>query len=154
MDRRAELVRDEELAWDEFCELVNGFTPDQMLEPGVTPEGWSVKDLVFHVGCWLADCAMHLERMRLGTFTEPDIDDAETDRINREWFERARDLDLPTVRCELAAGRTRMLQEFGWLDVPTASAIEWFEESGPLHYREHAADLRAWKERLEAARGE
>ena len=37
-----------------------------------------------------------------------------------------------------------MLERFGALEVLTADADEWFEESGPLHYAEHLPELEAW----------
>jgi hypothetical protein len=37
-----------------------------------------------------------------------------------------------------------MLERFGALEVLTANADEWFEESGPLHYAEHLHELEVW----------
>jgi hypothetical protein len=48
------------------------------------------------------------------------------------------------VRAELHRARGAMLERFGALAVLTADADEWFEESGPAHYAEHAPELRAW----------
>jgi hypothetical protein len=53
-------------------------------------------------------------------------------------------MDLKTVKAEFAASRTRMVVEFGTLPEVTPAAVEWFEESGPLHYQEHLVDLRRW----------
>ena len=52
-----------------------------------------------------------------------------------------RDLDLPTVRAELAASRTKGLDALWRLPELTPQAEEWFRESGALHYREHVPDL-------------
>jgi len=125
-------------------------SPDELQRTGLTPEGWSVKDAMFHIGAWMADCANQLERMRLGTFVErvdtiPDID-----RTNREWFEVSKTLELKTVRVELVAAHQRMLQEWAALTEPTPAAWEWFEESGPIHYRKHLDDLRGWADRERA----
>ena len=145
MDRRHELVHAEEQGWAELVGLLEGLSPAQLEEPGLSPDGWSVKDLMFHVGCWSADCAHVLERIRMGTFEEPEID---IDAVNREWFEVSRTLDLATVRAELMSGRNRMLQEWAALEEITLEADSWFEESGPIHYADHAGDLRRWVERL------
>lgn len=148
MKRRESFARAEERAWRELLEEVARFTPGQLEEPGVTPEGWSVKDALFHIGCWLAECAHALERMRLGTFVEPEVD---TDAVNREWFEASRKLDAATARAELIAGRNRMLQEWAALPEITPEAVEWFEESGDIHYAKHLGDLRAFRRRLSGA---
>jgi DinB family protein len=144
MESRNTLCEQEDIAWEEFHQLVAGFRDSELEDPGVTPDGWSVKDVMFHVGAWLADCGLQFERMRAGTFQEPELD---TDAINREWFELSRTLDLQTVRAELMSSRNRMLQTFAAIGELTPAAIEWFEESGPIHYRLHADDLRRWMRR-------
>ena len=75
-----------------------------------------------------------------------------TDRLNAEWFERDRELDVDTVRSEWHASRTRMLEAFGALDEITTDADEWFEESGPSHYAEHMPDLEQWVTRMRSDR--
>ena len=122
-------------------------SPNELQRPGLTPDGWSVKDAMFHIGAWMADCANQLERMRLGTFVDridtiPDIE-----RMNREWFELSKVMDLETARIELVSAHQRMLQEWAALPEITPAAWEWFEESGPIHYRKHLDDLRAWMDR-------
>jgi hypothetical protein len=37
-----------------------------------------------------------------------------------------------------------MLERFGALTDLTADADEWFDESGPRHYAEHAPELQTW----------
>jgi hypothetical protein len=100
-----------------------------------------VKDVMFHIAAWAAECGAQLERIRMGTFVRSEVD---VERLNREWFELSRTMDPHTVRAELAAARTRMVLEFGTLPEVTPDAVEWFEESGPLHYAEHLVDLRPW----------
>ena len=135
------LLDAEEAAWHELSAEVERFTDEETERPGITPDGWSVKDVMFHIAAWAAECGRQLERMRMGTWEDPHED---VERRNREWFELSRTMDLRTVRSELAAARTRMVVEFGTMPEITAPAIEWFEESGPLHYEEHLVDLRLW----------
>jgi hypothetical protein len=135
------LLEAEEAAWHELSAELERLTDEEMERPGLTPDGWSVKDVLFHIGAWSADCGMQLERMRMGTWEEPHED---VERRNREWFELSRTMDLRTVKAELASARTRMVVEFGTMPEITPPAIEWFEESGTLHYAEHLVDLRTW----------
>jgi hypothetical protein len=139
------LIAAEDAKWYELCGTFERFSDEQIEEPGVTPDGWSVKDVMFHIAAWAAECGVQLERIRMGTFTPPDDD---VERLNREWFELSRTMDLHTVRAELAAARTRMVLEFGTLPEVTTDAVEWFEESAALHYGVHLEDLRAWAEEL------
>jgi hypothetical protein len=135
------LLAEEEAGWAELCAEVERIGEADLERPGVTPDGWSVKDTLFHIAAWAADCGVQLERMRMGTWERPD-EDVETQ--NREWFELSRTMDLGVVRAELSASRTRMVAEFGALPEVSPDAWEWFEESGPLHYEAHLRDLRAW----------
>jgi hypothetical protein len=132
------LLDEEDAAWRELYAAIDARSDEELLRPGVTPDGWSMRDVMFHIAGWAADCGLQLERMRGGTWVRPDED---VDRRNREWFELSRTMDLHLVRAELAASRTRMVAEFGALPEVTADAREWFEESGALHYRAHLRAL-------------
>jgi len=149
MGRRKDLLKGEDEAWDEVCRVVDGLTPEQIEEPGMTEAGWSVKDLLWHLQCWMAEAARQLERIRMGTYEEQDWD---TDGLNRRYFEESQGLDLATVRVCLSAARNRMLQEWGALSELTPEAVEWFEESGPVHFRDHLPELRAWAGKLSSGR--
>jgi hypothetical protein len=138
------LLREEDDTWQELHALLERIPAERMGEPGVTPDGWSPKDVMFHLAAWLAECGVVLEQIRAGTYTPDDDDPDATDRKNREWFEVSQQMDLRTVRSELEASRWRARAEFGALDEVSPTAWEWFEESGPAHYREHLDDLRAW----------
>jgi hypothetical protein len=57
-------------------------------------------------------------------------------------------MDLEGVRAGGRERRARMRSAFEALAELTPAAVEWFEESGPLHYAEHGDDLARWTERL------
>lgn len=138
------LGSEEESAWRALHAAFDSIPSERLDEPGVTPDGWSSKDLMFHIGAWCGECGDQLERMRTGTYVDVAVD---TDAKNREWFETSRRLDVPTVKTALDAARTRMLREWKALDETPSSAVEWFEESGRIHYVEHMRDLQAWRDR-------
>jgi hypothetical protein len=147
MDAEAErLAVEEDAAWIEVHAAFEQVPSDRFDEPRLTSDGWSPKDAMFHVGAWCAETAIQLERMRMGTYADLRID---PDTQNREWFEISKGLDVRTVKAGFHAARTRMRQE--WCELcelgrPTADAVEWFEESGHLHYRGHRRELLAWLE--------
>jgi hypothetical protein len=139
MDRRRELVDREEGAWVELHGALGAFRPER-LEASLNEEGWSPKDVMFHIGAWLAEAGKQLERMCTGTFVEPELD---TDELNARWLEVSRSLDVEAATVELMSSRTRMLQALEALPEITPKAQEWFEESGDVHYLEHLPELRA-----------
>jgi mycothiol maleylpyruvate isomerase-like protein len=141
------LLAEEEAGWRELHAAFDTLPTERFEEPGVNTEGWTPKDLMFHVGAWCAECGIQLERIAMGTFDAHDaLEDETVDSMNRAWLETSRTLDLPTVLAGFHAARTRMMQAWQALDHITADAWEWFEESGPLHYAEHLRELRGWLE--------
>jgi hypothetical protein len=104
-----------------------------------------VKDLMAHVGSWFAETATMLEQMRMGTFRDELLD---VDGLNQQWFETWRDKDLRTVKAELMAARSRMLEEWDRLPEADPIAQRWFRESTSEHYEEHLPRLREWAAEL------
>jgi hypothetical protein len=139
-DRKGERIEAEDRGWAELRTMVDPLTPVELTRDGYY-EDWSVKDLLAHLGCWLAEAATHLEQIRLGTHRGRDPD---VDRLNASWYETWRNQDLRTVWAMLHSARGRMLEEWGRLPEVTEAADEWFRESGEDHYAEHLPRLRAW----------
>lgn len=150
MSRREEHLRAEDEGWTELKSLLDALSPQQMLEPGLTPEGWSVKDLLWHLGAWSAEAGIMLERIRSGTY-DGWGQAASVDELNARFLEEGRRVDLATAKSELYAARNRALMEWAALPKVTPEAEEWFRESGPEHYQEHLDDLRAWVGTLTSA---
>jgi len=151
MGRREDMIAAEERSWNELHALVADLTPEEMEVRGMGPDEWSVKDVMWHLGCWTAEGAQQLEAIRLGTYVEQDWDN--TDALNDKMTEEGRRQDLATVKTELASARTRALQEFGALDEITPETVEWFSEIGSEHYDDHLSELKAWIAQLESRRG-
>ena len=105
-----------------------------------------MRDVMWHVAFWCSDAARALREIAEGKFDrvrEP-YGDAEVNRLNDRELERSRGMPVDEVRAELHRARAAMLERFGALTELTADADEWFEESGPRHYAEHAPELEAW----------
>jgi hypothetical protein len=58
------LSADEERIWEELHALVGSLAPDKVDQPGYFQEGWPAKDLIAHIGSWLAEAGIVLERIR------------------------------------------------------------------------------------------
>ena len=138
------LLADEEEAWRGLLGAFADVPAERFEEPTLTPEGWSAKDAMFHVGYWLEDCARVLASIGDGSFDADAEGALDIESINGEGFARSRGMDARTVRSALTGGREKARQAFNALDTVTREAWEWFEESGPIHYRTHALDLDVW----------
>jgi hypothetical protein len=141
MPSTRELLAEEARLWSELYRLVDGLPEDRAGEPGYFEEGWSAKDLVGHIGSWLAEGGVCLERIRAGTYREAEID---IDAMNAAFYDAMRDVPLSVVKSQSIAARSRMLHAWGELTETPPEAIRWIEKSGPAHYAEHLPRLRDW----------
>ena len=140
----AGLLAEEERGWLALTEVFGDVPPDRFDEPSVTDEGWSPKDVMYHVAAWSEEAAKVLGRIAAGTHRESDLD---IQALNERWFGEGRGAEGDVVRIRFAKSRVAMRQIFSTLADVDAKAWEWFEESGPRHYAEHLPDLRSFLER-------
>jgi hypothetical protein len=147
-DPDRELLVDEDRLWSELHELVDSLPEDKVAEPGYFAEGWSAKDLVAHIGSWLAEAGVVLERIRFGTYRSEEID---IDAVNQAFFEAMHDVPFEVVRAQGIAARNQMLRAWASLERHSPDAEWWIRKAGPDHYAEHLPRLREW---VAEARGE
>jgi hypothetical protein len=142
-------MRREEAGWVQLNALVHGLSAEQLTTAGKSADGWSIKDVMWHIAAWSAEAASQLERMRAGTFDPTEVQD--TQSLNDAWLEVSKGLELATVKAEWYSARTMMVERFGEDTRLPAEANEWFDEAGALHYAEHLPDLREWVERARSS---
>jgi hypothetical protein len=132
----------ERSGWYELAALVRSLTPDECLMPGYYSDpDWAVRDVVAHLGTWLAEAEVQFERISAGTYEGHDVD---IDALNATFL-AAMDGQPWEVAWVLAnAGRTRMVEEWSALNQPTEEAAWWIRKSGGDHYAEHLDRLKEW----------
>lgn len=148
--RYVEDLEAERRGWYELVELVRSLTPEECLVPGYYREpDWSVRDAVAHIGTWLAEAEIQLERLSAGTYEGHEID---VDALNAEFLAAMDEQSWPTCWVQANAARSRMLDE--WFGQPVASdeAAWWVRKSGSGHYVEHLGRLREWVTELHRRR--
>ena len=140
-----ELMDEEDRLWTELHDLIDSLPKDKVEEPGYFDEGWSAKDLVAHIGSWLAEAGVVLERIRSGTYRPEEID---IDAMNKSFYDAMHDVPFPDVKAQAFTARNRMLR--AWRSLPEGSpeADRWIRKSGPEHYAEHVPRLREWVQEL------
>jgi hypothetical protein len=141
----SELLSAEDAGWDELHALLDSLSPEQAERPGYYPEGWSAKDVLAHIGAWLAEAGVVLERILVGSWRPEEID---VDAMNEQFLEAMGDLPLRTVQAQAWAARTRMLQAWRALPELIPDAAFWISKSGAEHYAEHLPRLREWAAEL------
>jgi Mycothiol maleylpyruvate isomerase N-terminal domain len=140
-DSKRALFLEEDRAWNELHRLVDSLPEEKVEEPGYFEEGWSAKDLVAHIGSWLAEAGVVLERIRFGTY---DPEEIHVDAMNRAFYDAMHDVPFGAVRAQGIAARNRMLRAWRSLPEDSAEADRWIRKAGPDHYAEHLPRLREW----------
>ena len=141
----SELMAAEDAGWAELHELMDSLAPEEVEQAGYFPEGWSAKDVLAHVGSWLAEAGVVLQRIRAGTYRPEEID---IDSMNQTFLEIMKDVPLQTVRAQASSARARMLLVWGELPELTPEAAFWIRKAGAEHYAEHLPRLREWVAQL------
>jgi hypothetical protein len=136
-----DLLSEEDRLWTELHGLVDSLPRNEVDRPGYFEEGWSAKDLVGHIGSWLAEAGVVLERIRFGTYRREEID---IDAMNAQFLAALRDVAFEDVRAQTLASRERMLRAWRSLPERSSEADRWIAKAGPEHYEEHLQRLREW----------
>lgn len=141
----------ERTGWYQLASLVRSLTPDECLVPGYFRQpDWTVRDLVAHLGTWLAEAEVQFERMSAGTYEGHEVD---VDALNATFLEAMAGQPWEVAWVQANAGRTRMVDEWSLLREPDDEAAWWIRKSGGDHYAEHLGRLREWAAELIERRG-
>lgn len=135
-------IEAERAGWYEIAELVRSLTPDECLVPGYYADpDWTVRDVIAHLGTWLAEAAAQFERMVGGTYEGHDID---IDGLNAELLAAMDGQPWEVAWVQANAGRSQLLGAWMLLGEPSVEATWWIRKAGSDHYSEHLGRLRAW----------
>ena len=146
---QAEIERERE-GWYEFVRLVRLLTQEERLEPGYYRHpDWTVRDVVVHLGTWLAEVQVQFERIGAGTYEGNDVD---IDALNAALLEGMDGQPWEVVWVQAQAARTWMLEVWYALSEPSDDAVWWIRKGAAEHYAEHLDRLQEWTDELIARR--
>jgi hypothetical protein len=145
-------IDNERTHWYEIAALVRRLEPDECLAPGYyTDPAWTVRDVVAHLGTWLAEAQAQFERMAAGTYEGHDVD---IDAMNAAFLAAMQGQPWDVAWLQANAARTRMVQTWEELAEPDDEAAWWIRKSAVDHYHEHLDRLREWVAELVARRAD
>ncbi len=140
----------EEHSWYEIAGLVRSLTAPEQLEPGYYRDpDWSVRDLVGHLGTWLAEAATQFDRMVAGTYDGHDVD---IHGLNAQFLAAMVGQPWDVAWSQANAGRTIMRQSWTRLTMPNDEAAWWIRKSAVEHYADHVGQLHEWVDELVTSR--
>jgi hypothetical protein len=132
--------------WAEIVDLCRSIDDRQRGLPGYFADGaWSVKDLVAHLGTWMAEAQTRLLRVEAGISVEESID---VDAMNAVFLEAMRDQAWDTCWTQAHSARSMMLTAWARISERSPAADRWVRKAGADHYGEHLPRLRAWVREL------
>jgi Mycothiol maleylpyruvate isomerase N-terminal domain len=138
----AQEIDDERRGWYEISALVRTLRAAEFFEPGYQRDpDWTVRDVVAHLGTWLAEAEIQFERIGAGTYEGHEVD---IDGLNAVFLAAMADQPWEVAWVQANAGRSRMVTEWHALREPSDEAAWWIRKSGVDHYAEHLDRLRAW----------
>jgi hypothetical protein len=142
VSHRDELLSLEDAGWQALSARLHRLAEGDWVRPGVNGE-WTPKDMIAHIALWHASATDRLESYRM-TGTIPPLP-APVDDINREQFERGRDLTVKEARAMSGAARHRFREEIALLpDDPEERLSMLIIGDGSEHYDEHIPQFDAF----------
>ena len=136
-----------ERSWRGLTEALAGIPDERLAEPGAVG-AWSVKDVMGHIAFWDEQALLAAERHLAG---QPPAQVVDWRAMNeREVAERA-DRTPAEQRAEMERAHeliVALLESRPPLDPAVVGLCACLEEDTDQHYDEHAAQIRAWRERV------
>jgi uncharacterized protein (TIGR03083 family) len=133
-------------SWQSLLATLDGIPEDRMTEPGPVGD-WSVKDIFGHIAFW-DRMAIEAVRRRAAGQADRQLD---WETLNETEAAARRDRPLDALRDEMLRTHERLLDTVRSLldQDPTkeATIIDSLRADTYEHYDEHAAEIRAWRER-------
>jgi Mycothiol maleylpyruvate isomerase N-terminal domain len=150
VDDQQRLLRQLDKAWTAFADSYAGLPEARLVQPGVVDD-WSVKDIVAHVTTWEQEALKHLPLIVAGGTPPRYAAQGGIDAFNARATEDARRLSLAEVLRRRDETHARLVefiraQPAGTLGGRTRARRRLRLDTYG-HYPEHAAAIRAWRER-------
>jgi hypothetical protein len=152
---RSQLVKRLDQAWDALMESYAGLSASELMEPGVV-DAWSVRDIIAHVTWWEEEALTYLPLVLAGgkpprySMTYGGID-----AFNAQMTEQKRSLSLSEVLRQRDETHQRLIDFLQRVPEDQFVRETRFRRRLRLdtysHYREHAEQIRKWREQRSAA---
>jgi len=150
MSLKDELLQELEESFRALQASYQGLSEEQMTRPWLG--AWSIREILIHTAAWLREMTAAFERLAQGQKAIPEeIDYSDFDAWNAIFVEDRKLAPLADVLRELETHyrhyrqAAQALPEERW--APGRTAYRILHESGIDHFREHAQQIREWRQR-------
>ena len=144
---------------EKLLDAIDGLPEEALLEPGVI-EGWSIKDVLYHLSMWEAEMVKLLWQASQGQKpTTVHFGKIDVDATNAAWLAQGQERSLELVLADFQAVRRQTgrrvdifsdadlndPQHYSWLK--GRPLWEWIAGDSFEHEAEHAAQIVEWRAR-------
>jgi hypothetical protein len=147
MSDKEKLLRDADEAFAELRQAIDGLTDDELRE--VWLGSWGVREILIHISGWHEVAAPALGNIARGEAPYPPGTYDDFDAWNARFVLHRTGVKTADVLAELLVSHENFVEAARALPEEHfeagRAAREMFENNGPGHYREHAAQVREWR---------
>jgi hypothetical protein len=147
MSDKEKLLREADEAYAELREAIEGLSDDEMRQ--VWLGSWGVREILIHIAGWHAVATPALGHIARGEAPYPPGTYDDFDAWNARFVIQKTGVKTSDVLGELDVSHNRFVEAARALPAEHfqagTTARETFENNGPGHYREHAAQIREWR---------
>ena len=152
MSDKARLLQEADEAFGELQQAIDGLDDARLTR--VWLGTWSVREILIHISGWHHEMIPALGRVARGEAAYPAGTYDDFDAWNARFVERKSGVKVVDVLNDLDASHRAFLRAAtevpDALFAPGGAARDLFEGTGPGHYREHAAQIREWRQKESA----
>jgi hypothetical protein len=140
----------ERARWKAITAFVSMLGEKERLAPGYYRDpDWSVKDLIAHLGRWMAEAREQLLDIAARSYVPHEVD---VEALNATTLAELKAEPWDRVWTRTTDARAWMLEAWFGMRGPNEAANQWIRKAGAEHYGEHLGRLRDWVNELVALR--
>ena len=148
MSDKARLLREADQAFGELRESIEGLSDDEMRR--VWLGTWGAREILIHISGWHDEMAPALGRIAKGEEPYPAGAYDDFDAWNARFVEQKTGVKTGDVIADLEGSHRAFLAAAAAVPegffAPGGAALAPFDGAGAGHYREHAAQIRRWRD--------
>ena len=149
MSDKARLLTNADEAFLDLRQAVDGLDDGRLTR--VWLGTWSIREILIHITGWHQEMIPALSRVARGEAPYPAGTYDDFDAWNARFVESKRGVKVADVLAQLETSHRDFVRAAGAVpDAQLAAARDLIEGTGPGHYREHATQIRAWREQQPA----
>ena len=148
MGDKQKVLHDADEAYAELREAIAGLDDDKASRPWLGT--WGVRDILIHIVAWDQEMTPALDRIGRGEAPYPAGTYDDFDAWNARFVEARKGAKPVEILADLEASHRKLVTAASALDdalfADDAPARALFDGTAPQHYREHAAQIRQWRQ--------